>query len=52
VILRPDLARAYIANCQRLAFADAAHARRVERWLQPPKPTVEIFVAVEERAAA
>ena len=52
VILRPDLAHAYLANCQRLACSDAAHARQVERWLQPPKPTVEIFVAVEERAAA
>ena len=52
VILRPDLAHAYLANCQRIAFSDAAHARRVERWLQPPKPTVELLVAVEERAAA
>jgi hypothetical protein len=52
VILRPDLAHAYLANCRRLAFADAAHARQVERWLQPPKPTAEIFVTIEERAAA
>jgi hypothetical protein len=52
VIVQPDMAHAYLANCQRLAFSDAAHARQVERWIQPPKPTVEIFVAIEERAAA
>jgi len=52
VIVRPDLAHAYLANCQRLVCSDAGHARQVERWIQPPKPTVEIFVAVEERAAA
>ena len=52
VILRPDLAHAYLANCQRLACSDTASARQVERWLQPPKPTAEIFVAVEEKAAA
>jgi hypothetical protein len=52
VILRPDLANAYLANRPRLACSDAAYARQVEQWLQPPKPTVEIFVAVEERAAA
>jgi hypothetical protein len=52
VILRPDLAHAYLAGCRRIVCSDAAHARQVERWLQPPKPTVEIFVAFEEREAA
>jgi hypothetical protein len=52
VIVRPDLAHAYLANSQRLAFSDARFAQVVKAWLQPPKPTVEIFVAVEERAAA
>ena len=52
VIVRPDLAHAYLASCQRLAFSDRAHARQVDKWLQPPKPTVEILVEVEERAAA
>ncbi len=52
VILRPDLAPAYLANCQRLACSNKAHARQLERWLQPPKPTTEIFVTVEEGAAA
>ncbi len=52
VILRPDLAHVYLANSRRLACSDAAHARQVERWLQPPKPTAKIFVTVEEGAAA
>lgn len=52
VILRPDLAHAYLANCQRLAFSDARFAQTVKAWLRPPKPTAEILVAVEERAAA
>jgi hypothetical protein len=51
VILRPDLAPVYLANCQRLACSNKAHARQLERWLQPPKPTTEIFVTVEEGAA-
>ena len=51
-LVRPDLAHAYLAKRQRLVCSDAAHARQVERWLQPPKPTVEIFIAVEERVAA
>jgi hypothetical protein len=52
VILRSDLAHAYLANCRRLAFSDARVAQTVKAWLQPPKPAVEIFLAVEERAAA
>jgi hypothetical protein len=51
VILRPDLAPAYLSNCQRIRCSEAAYARLVEQWLQPPKPTVEIFVAVGERGA-
>jgi hypothetical protein len=50
VIVRPDLAPAY--NCQRIRCSNAAHAREVEQWLQPHKPSVEILVEVEERAAA
>lgn len=52
VIVRPDLAHAYLANCQRLVCPDARFARKVRQWLEPPKPTAEIFVAVQERAAA
>jgi hypothetical protein len=53
VILRPGMAHAYLAHCPRLACADAAYARRVERWLERPKPTTEILVEVSaERAAS
>jgi len=52
VILRPDLVHAYLAGCQRIVCPDARFAREVEAWVQSPKPTVEIFVAVQERAAA
>ena len=52
VIVRPDLAPAYLANCQRIRCSNQALARQVEKWLQPHKPTVEILVEVTERAAA
>jgi hypothetical protein len=52
VIVRPDLASAYLANCQRISFANADHARQAEKWLEPHKPKVEILVEVKERAAA
>jgi hypothetical protein len=52
VIVSPDTAFAYLANCQRIRCSNAAHAREVKHWLQPHKPTVEILVEVEERAAA
>jgi hypothetical protein len=52
VVARPDWAHAYLANCRRLACSHTVHARQVEGWLQPPRPTTEIFVAVEERSAA
>ena len=51
VIVRPDLAPAYLANCRRLSCLSQAHARQVEKWVQPRKPSVEILVEVEERAA-
>lgn len=52
VIVQPDLAPACLANCQRIRCSSKAHARQVENWLKPRKPTVEILVEVEERAAA
>jgi len=52
VIVRPDLAHAHLANRQRIVCPDARFAREVEAWVQPPKPIVEIFVAVAERAVA
>jgi len=32
VIVRPDLAHAYLANCPRLVCSNAAYARQVARW--------------------
>ncbi len=53
VILRQDLAHAFLADRQRIVCSNAAHARQIERWLEPPKPKVEILVEVSaERAAA
>jgi hypothetical protein len=52
VIVRPDLAHAYLTDCPRVVCSHAAHARQVARWLQRPKPRIGIFVAVEERPAA
>jgi hypothetical protein len=52
VIVRPALAPAYLADCQRIRCSNQALARQLEKWLQPRKPSVEILVEVEERAAA
>jgi hypothetical protein len=46
VIVRPNVAHAYLPNCQRLVCSDAAHARKVDRWLQLPKPKTEILIEV------
>jgi hypothetical protein len=52
VIVRPDLAPAYLSHCQRIRCSNAAYARQVEKWIQPRQPSAEILVEVEERAAA
>ena len=53
VIIKPELAYAYLRNVPRLSFADPANAQEVKRWLQPPTPTVEILIEVQaERAPA
>jgi hypothetical protein len=52
VIAQPDLAHAYLANLQRVVCSDTAHARQVERWLQSPRPTVEILVEIPAEGAA
>lgn len=52
VIVRPDLAPAYLANCQRICCSDQAFARQLDKWLKPREPMVEILVEIEERAAA
>jgi len=52
VIVRPDLAPAYLAKCHRIRCSNAAYARKLEQMLQPRGPSVEILVEVNERAAA
>ena len=49
VILRRDLAHAHLRFCPRIVCDDLAHAERVERWVRPPKSTVEILVADEAK---
>ncbi len=44
VILRPDLAHAYLAQRDRLAFEDESFARLVKRWIQPPRPRARLLV--------
>jgi len=43
---------AYLAERPRVLCANVTFARRVEKWLQPHKPLVQILVEVEERGAA
>jgi hypothetical protein len=52
VIVRPDLAPAYLANCRRIRCSKKAHAYSLEKWVKPRQASVEILVEVEERAAA
>jgi hypothetical protein len=52
VIVRPDLAPAYLSHCQRIRCSNAAYARQVRKWIQPRQPLAEILVEVEQRAAA
>jgi hypothetical protein len=52
VIVRPDLAPAYLSQCQRIRCSNAAYARKLEQMLQPRRPLVGILVEVNERAAA
>ncbi len=44
VRVRPALTHAHLRYCPRLIVADQAHARRIRRALEPPRPYVEIFV--------
>jgi hypothetical protein len=43
---------AMLRHAPRLSFADADHARSVRRWLEPPKPRVELLVEIAARSAA
>jgi hypothetical protein len=52
VIVRPDLAPAYLSDCQRIRCSNATYARQLKKWIQPRQHSVEILVEVGERAAA
>ncbi len=49
VIVRRDFAYAHLRFCQRIVCDDLAYAERIERWVRPPKSTVEILVADEAK---
>lgn len=49
VVLRRDFAYAHLRFCPRIVCDDLSHAERVERWVRPPKSTVEILVADEAK---
>ena len=44
VIVRPEMASAYLEHCTRIACSDHEHALNVERWLRPPRATTEILI--------
>jgi hypothetical protein len=44
VILRPDLAYAYLAHRQRLSFPSVKFASQVEHWIRPKPATAKLFV--------
>jgi hypothetical protein len=52
VIVKPELTYAYLRNVRRLSFADPAHARHVERWLEPPRGGPELLIEVVKELAA
>ena len=45
-VVQPRLAYSQLGHVERLLCPDEAHARELERWLQPPKPRAEILVEV------
>jgi hypothetical protein len=49
LIVQPQLAYACLRNACRLSFS---YAQQAERWLEPPKPSVELLVEVHGSAAA
>lgn len=53
VLVRPDLAFAYLRNCPHLVVGEAVFGRQLDKWIQPPRPTCKILVETqEERRAA
>ena len=52
VIVREELTYANLRHCPRLAFSDAVHAKRVRRWMEPPKPQASFLVEAQAARAA
>jgi hypothetical protein len=52
LIVRPELTYAYLRNVRRVSFADTAYAQQVDKWLEPPRPSVQLFLEVREELAA
>jgi hypothetical protein len=46
VMVKPELTYAYLRNAQRLSFRDDSLARQVRRWIEPPKPRVQLLIEV------
>jgi len=44
VIVRRELCYAYLAHAPRVAFSTVEFASKVRRWMQPPKPTADLYV--------
>jgi len=51
-IVQPRFTHALLRHACRLSFADPVYAQQVKRWLQPPKPPVEMLIEVAEAMAA
>jgi hypothetical protein len=51
VIVKPELTYAYVRNLRRVSCADTAYLQQVKQWLEPPRPSVELFVEVQEELA-
>jgi hypothetical protein len=51
-IVQQRFTHALLRHACRLSFADPVYAQQVKRWLQPPKPTVEMLIEVAEAMAA
>jgi hypothetical protein len=49
VVVRPKLAHAYLANVPRIHCSDVSFGKKLETWIQPPRPRAQLLV--EEKAA-
>lgn len=51
-IIKPELIYAMLRNVPRVSFADFEFAQEFERWLKPPAPLVQMFVAIDQEGIA